>query len=42
MSDVNKQAGNSALSQTVQPLLWFLLLTSALACASSFALGMVS
>jgi hypothetical protein len=34
--------GGSRLSRTLQPLLWFLLMASTLACASNLALGLVS
>ena len=39
MSD--QPTGSSRLSQTLQPLLWFLLMTSTLACASNLALDLV-
>lgn len=42
MSDAHKHAGNSSLSRTLQPLLWFLLMVTTLACANSLALDMVS
>lgn len=42
MSNAKKQSGNSVFKQTLQPLLWFLVMASVLACASSFALDMVS
>jgi len=42
MNDANQQADHRPLSQTLQPLLWFLLMASTLACASNLALGMVS
>jgi hypothetical protein len=37
-----KPTDSSRLSRTLQPLLWFLLMASTLACASNLALGLVS
>ena len=41
MSATAKPLDNSPMSQVLQPLLWFLLMASTLACASHFALDMV-
>lgn len=38
----DKQTHSHRLSQTLQPLLWFLLMASTLACASSLALELAS
>jgi hypothetical protein len=41
MSDANKQAGNSALGRALQLMIWFLLVASTLAGATSLAMELV-
>ena len=42
MNQSTKQPEASALSLMLQPALWFLLMTSTLACASHVALNLIS